>query len=149
MRKKILMPLSHVGYYVLYLSICLGIFLVLIDTFLSIAGIGGLLYVDYLFLVATPVIVAILTRFSLLKWYVDPIAAAEVPIAIYILTKMCGLRMIVYDLVAGYHVNYGEDGGKSWLFFACLFVISLAASFSLARKRGESISYRAISKFLA
>ncbi len=147
MRKKLLA--LHVGYYVLCLLTYVGIFHVLTNTFMFIAGLGGLLYVDYLLLAATPIIVAILTRFSLLKRYVDPIATAEVLLAIYILTKMYGWRMTVYDFVAGYHENISVDSGKGWLFFVGLYVVGLAASFSFARKRGESISFRVLSKFLA
>jgi len=43
----------------------------------------GVLMLGYIFLfVVSPVISLILMRFSMLKWYVDPFAAAEIPLRI-------------------------------------------------------------------
>ncbi len=153
MRKKILMPLFHVGYYVLCLLFYVGGLIVSTLAFRFTSGLGGVVAVAYgqLFLV-TPIIVVVLARFSLLKWYVDPIAAAEIPLLLYvgaIYAQMHSWGISFYDSFLKYNEKLSADGGIGWLFLLVLFVIGLAASFSPARKRGESISYRAISKFLA
>ena len=151
MRKKILMLLFNLGYYALCLPICTVFFLVSEIMFIFIAGFSGASYmVWYLLLIATPIIVVVVTRFSIMKWYVDPIVAIEVPFVIYvsaILAPMLSWDMSFYDSFLRYNEQLSADGGKGWFFLLGLFVISLAASFSLARTRGKSISYRVISKF--
>ena len=135
------------GYYVLCMPVYTCFFVLVMYMLLLVWNLSGLLYLDYLLLVMTPIIVGILTRFSILKWYVDPISAAEVPLAIYTLTKIYGWRITIYDFVAGWHDGLGEESVTCWLFFGVLYVVGLAASFSMARKRGENISNRIISKF--
>lgn len=98
--------------------------------------------------VMTPVLVAILMRFSLFKWYVDPIAAAEIPIFLY--ASMLINQMKHSDsFVSALHLlnnKLGDDGGMGWLFLVGLFVFGLVMSLSFARKRGQSISYRLLAK---
>ena len=98
--------------------------------------------------VGTPIIIAVLMRFSLLKWYIDPFAAAEIPLFLY-----CGMviNQMKYteDLSAAFlkiNTKLCNDGGEGWIFLVGLFVFGLAASFSFARKKGQSISYKLISK---
>ena len=48
------------------------------------AGLGEAVFATYVALFfMTPVLVAFLMRFSLFKWYVDPIAAAVIPLFLY------------------------------------------------------------------
>ena len=42
--------------------------------------------------------------------------------------------------------DLGDDGGMGWLFLVGLFVFGLVMSLSFARKNGQSISYRLLSK---
>ena len=152
MRKKIRTLPFHVGYYLLCAPIYAVAYLAATIMFILIVNFGNVWYLPrYLLLVATPIIVGILTRFSFLKWYVDPIAALEVPLVIYagsILLNVIRWDVRFYDSFLAYNGQLSADGGKGWFFLLGLFVIGLVTSFSLARKRGESISYRGLSKFL-
>ncbi len=98
--------------------------------------------------IGAPLLVILLTRFSMLRWYVDPIAAIMIPAYIYfsmILTQTGeadGLRaafLLVNDKLS-------DDGGIGWMLFAALFLFGLASSFSIARTKGKSISYRLVDK---
>ena len=152
MRNKMKMLLLHMGYYVLCVPIYAGAFLAAAILFMLMVNFGNVWYLPrYLLLVAAPIIVGTLTRFSFLKWYVDPIAALEVPLVIYagsILLNVIRWDVRFYDSFLAYNGQLSADGGKGWFFLLGLFVIGLVTSFSLARKRGESISYRGLSKFL-
>ena len=44
--------------------------------------------------------------------------------------------------------DLGDDGGTGWGFLVFLLLLGLAASFSLARRKGKSISYRLLGKLL-
>ena len=146
MRRKML--LFYLAYYVLCLPIYVGVFLILTGALLCLTGLGGMSYVDNLLLVATPIIVVMLTRFSPLKRYIDPFAAAEVLLAIYILTRLFSWKMRIFDLFVPFHGISDADEIIGWLLFLfMLFVISLMASFSFARKKGENSSFRVLSKF--
>lgn len=96
----------------------------------------------------TPILIAVLMRFSLFRWYVDPIAAAETPLFLYASMIISQMRR-THDFVSAFNLvngNLKDDGGMGWLFLAGLFLFTLLMSFSVARKKGESISYRLISK---
>ena len=78
--------------------------------------------------VMTPVLVAILMRFSLFKWYVDPIAAAEIPLFLYVgmlfnQAKRSGDLRSAFRLVNN---DLSDDGGMGWLFLVGLFVFGLS-----------------------
>ena len=148
MEKKI--PLFQVAYYMLSLLVYMGVLFVS-SKLLPTATLGGAMLVTYgmLFLV-TPTIVVALMRLSLLKWYADPIAAAEIPLFLYL--AMIGKQMrraevSFYDAFVRINGQLSADGGEGWIFLVGLFLLGLAASFSVARKNGESISYRLISRF--
>ncbi len=149
MKKKIL--IFHILYYILSLLIYIG-FLYSAPWLLRLSEKGDLgtvmTFAYGMLFVATPVIVAVLMRFSLFKWYVDPIAAAEVPLFLYFDMVITAMNR-ADDLKAAFllvNKQLSDYGGEGWLFFIGLFVFGLIASFSIARKRGESISYRLISK---
>lgn len=150
MKKKLV--IFHILYYALTLLIYMAFFYS-VSLLLKLSGdadnLGAAIAVTYgmLFLM-TPVIIAVLIRFSLFKWYIDPIAAAEIPLFLY-------LGMIVNqwrhagELKAAFllvNKQLADDGGEGWLFIIGLFVFGLVMSFSLARKRGKSISYRLLSR---
>ncbi len=152
MRKK--MIVWYVLYYILFLALlCLMYWFM--DLFIKLSGRNSFKFlrtVIYAFLfIGTPFLIAVLTRFSLLKWYLDPFAAALVPLYYY-------LRMIFNsmkktgDLPAAFqraNQLLSANGGEGWLLLIVLFIFGLLASFSLARKKGESISYSLLAKISA
>lgn len=104
--------------------------------------------IGWLFL-GTPLWVALLMRLSLLRWYVDPIAAAEIPCTLYAVMIVNQMRRGSPDFAAalsGVHRSLGIGGGTGWLFLAGLFVFGLGMSLSFARKEGRSLSYRILGR---
>lgn len=147
MRRKMLF--FHLLYYILSLLVYIGVFFGFAKLFhtsdlgVAIVGTYALLFV------VAPIVVISVMRFSLLKWYVDPVAALEMPLFLYIgmiIKQMNRSEVQFYDAFLKINASLCADGGSGWAFFIGLFVLGLAASFSLARKRGESISYRLISR---
>ena len=112
-------------------------------------NLGAVIAVTLLFMfMATPILTIILMRFSLLKWYIDPFAAACIPVYLYF-GMILNVTKRTNDLLSAFkevNFNLSNDGGEGWVFLACLFLFSLAASFSIARKNGASISYRLLAK---
>ena len=151
MRKK--MWIFHLAYYVLLLLIYACFFFISTKLFPPKLSIGMAKAVAYgIFYAATPIIAAVLMRFSFLKWYVDPIAAAEIPLFIYVRlihTQMSISNITFYKALLKLNGQLFGDGGEGWFLFIGLFVLGLVASFSLARKKGKSLSYRLISRFIA
>ena len=111
---------------------------------------AALVWIYGILFVMTPIAVVLIARFSLLKWWVDPFAALLVPLFFYIsmivtkLNRGASLRSALLLL----NNDLGDDGGTGWGFLVCLFLLGLAASFSLARRKGKSISYRLLSRLL-
>ena len=142
----------HILYYVLTLLIYVA-FSYAVSLFLGLSersdNLGFIIAVTYgVLFVMTPILVATLMRFSLLKWYVDPIAAAEIPLYLYVgmivnQIKRSGDVCSAFLLVNN---KLGDDGGMGWLFLLGLFFFGLVTSLSFARKNGQSISYRLLSK---
>lgn len=109
---------------------------------------AAIVYTYGILLVATPVLTIVLMRFSLLKWYVDPIAAAEIPLFYYLVMIFKKARQTP-NLSAAFHAvnaSVWDDGGEGLIFLLGLFLFGLLASFSLERKEENSISYRIIKK---
>lgn len=150
MKKKIV--IFHILYYALSLLIYMAFFYsvsLLLNLSVDADNIGAAIAVTYgmLFLM-TPIIIAVLMRFSLFKWYVDPIAAAEIPLFLYLgmignQWRHAGELKAAFLLVNN---QLGDDGGEGWFFLIGLFVFGLVMSLSFARKKGKSISYRILSK---
>lgn len=142
----------HFLYYVLAIVVYMAFFYAASLT-LDLTGkadnLGSVMVVTYgVLFVMTPVLVAVLMRFSLFKWYVDPIAAAEIPLFLYVgmllnQAKRSGDLLSAFRLVNN---DLGDDGGMGWLFLVGLFVFGLVMSLSFARKNGQSISYRLLTK---
>ncbi|MBQ8684171.1 MAG: hypothetical protein IJ518_06630 [Clostridia bacterium] len=149
MKKKQL--LFHVAYYILSLFIYIG-FIFASTKFFHTSNLGAAIAIAYgLMFLATPILIAVLMRFSLFKWYVDPLAAAEVPLILYIgmiINQMNQSGIHVYDAFLETNKVLCADEKTGWFFLIGLFLFGLVASFSFARKKGESISYRLISKFI-
>ena len=138
----------HFLYYLLTIVVYMAFFYaasLMLDLTGKADNLGSVMAVTYgVLFVMTPVLVAILMRFSLFKWYVDPIAAAEIPLFLYVAmllnqAKRSGDLLSAFRLVNN---DLGDDGGMGWLFLVGLFVFGLVMSLSFARKHGQSISYR-------
>lgn len=149
MRKRMLF--FHLAYYILSL-VLYGAFYYGTPNVIPVSriSIGMVVALTYgMLFIATPIIVAILMRFSMLKWYVDPFAAAEIPLFLYIgsvIFQMNRSGIPFFQALLKYNEKLSADGGEGWFFHIGLFLFGLVASLSFARKRGESISYKLIAK---
>lgn len=150
MKKKFV--IFQILYYPLTLLVYMAFFY-MSSLLLKLSGeadnLGAAMAVTYgvLFLM-TPILIAVLMRFSLLRWYIDPIAAAEIPVFLYLgmifnQLKRSGEMKAAFLLVNN---DLSDDGGMGWLFLIGLFVFGLVMSLSFARKNGKSISYRLLAK---
>ena len=142
----------HFLYYVLTIVVYMAIFYaasLMLDLTGKADNLGSVMAVTYgVLFVMTPVLVAVLMRFSLFKWYVDPIVAAEIPLFLYVAmllnqAKRSGDLLSAFRLVNN---DLGDDGGMGWLFLVGLFVFGLVMSLSFVRKNGQSISYRLLER---
>ena len=150
MRKKML--LFHLTYYVFSLLIYIGFLFASAKQFHT-SNLGAVIAITYgLMFLATPILIAVIMRFSLLKWYVDPLAAAVVPLILYIgmiINQMNRSGVHFYAAFLEINKVLSADERTGWFFLVGLFLFGLVTSFSFARKKGESISYRLISKFIS
>lgn len=147
MRKKIF--LFHLAYYALVL-LAYWAFLFVFSSLFRTSNLGAAIVITYgLLYLAIPILIAVMMRFSLLKWYVDPFAAAEVPLSFYIgsvIVQMNRSDITFFRALLKYNEKLSADGGGGWAFLIGLFLFGLIASFSFARRKGRSISYKLISK---
>ena len=150
MRKKMLF--FHLAYYILVLLIYVGFLYGSVKLF-DTSNLGAVIVLVYgLLFAATPILIAVLMRFSLLKWYVDPFAAAEVPLFFYfgmIINQMNRLEVDFYGAFLKINEKLSTNGGEGWFFLVGLFLFGIAVSFSFDRMKEESISYKLISKIVA
>ena len=150
MRTKMLF--FHLAYYILSLLIYVG-FLYGSAALFHTSNLGTVIAITYGFLyLATPILIAVIMRFSLLKWYVDPLAAAEIPLFLYfgcVINEMNRSGIPFFDAILEFNEKLSADSGSGWFFLIGLFLFSLAASISFSRKEGKSISYKLISKIIS
>ena len=150
MRKKMLF--FHLAYYILVLLIYVGFLYGSVKLF-DTSNLGAVIVLVYgLLFAATPILIAVLMRFSLLKWYVDPFAAAEVPLFFYfgmIINQMNRSGVDFYGAFLKINEKLSTNGGEGWFFLVGLFLFGIAVSFSFDRMKEESISYKLISKIVA
>ena len=142
----------HFLYYVLTIVVYMAFFYassLMLDLTGKADNLGSVMAVTYgVLFVMTPVLVAVLLRFSLFRWYVDPIAAAEIPLFLYVAMIFNQMKH-ADDLKSAFllvNKKLADDGGEGWLFLAGLLVFGLLTSLSFARKNGRSISYRLLEK---
>lgn len=142
----------HFLYYVLTMVVYMAFFYaasLMLDLTGKADNLGSVMAVTYgVLFVMTPVLVGVMMRFSLFKWYVDPIAAAEIPLFLYV-AMLLNQAKRSDDLLSAFRLvnnDLGDDGGMGWLFLVGLFVFGLVMSLSFARKNGQSISYRLLTK---
>ncbi len=150
------MKKNYVIFHFLYYALTIIIYIasyymacLLLDLSGAADDLGAVMMMTYgVLYLMTPVLIAVLMRFSLFKWYVDPITAAEIPLFLYVgmlinQMKRVGNFMSAFHLLNG---KLGDDGSMGWLFLVGLFVFGLVMSLSFSRKKGQSISYRLLSK---
>ena len=142
----------HFLYYLLTIVVYMAFFYaasLMLDLTGKADNLGSVMAVTYgVLFVMTPVLVAVLMRFSLFRWYVDPIAAAEIPLFLYAAMIFNQMKH-ADDLKSAFllvNKKLADDGGEGWLFLAGLLVFGLLTSLSFARKNGRSISYRLLEK---
>ncbi|MBE6942212.1 MAG: hypothetical protein E7455_08025 [Ruminococcaceae bacterium] len=150
MRTKMLF--FHLAYYILSLLIYVG-FLYGSAALFRTSNLGTVIAITYGFLyLATPILIAVIMRFSLLKWYIDPLAAAEIPLFLYfgcVINEMNRSGIPFFDAILEFNEKLSADSGSGWFFLIGLFLFSLVASISFSRKEGKSISYKLISKIIS
>ena len=140
--------LIQLGYYLISVLVYPGLLFVT-NALMPSDDLGTAMFAATILLfVGFPVIIVALMRLSLLRWYVDPIAAAIAPLYLYIgmlweHASRTGDTSTVFQKV---HWSLSYNGGEGWFTLAGLFVLGLVASFSVARTRGESLGYRLLEK---
>ncbi len=150
------MKKKHVIFHFLYYALTIVVYMaffyaasLMLDLTGKADNLGSVMAVTYgVLFVMSPVLVAVLMRFSLFKWYVDPIAAAEIPLFLYVGMLFNQMKRSG-DLISAFRLvnnDLGDDGGMGWLFLVGLFVFGLVMSLSFAKKKGQSISYKLLSK---
>ena len=149
MKKKII--LISIAYYILFLLFYMVFAYLSVKLMKTDNLAAAVVRAGFLVFILTPGIVLVFARFSLLRWYVDPIVAAIVPLFFYFGMVINQLKNINTWGKAFSMINWtlSEDGGTGWGFLIALFLFGLLASFSPARKAGRSISYRIIDKITA
>ena len=150
MKKKLI--LYSVLYYCLIPAVFRGIML-LLSALLSITksrdNIGAVIIAALVFLyVAIPVVDAVLMRFSPLRFYVDPFAAAECPLFMYLALIISRLRSTdsVRNAFLIVNQDLADDYGMGFFILTGLFIIGVLFSLSIKRRYGQSIAYRIINK---
>ncbi len=141
------------SYYVLSLLIYMGFFCG-VSWLFRLSGtsddLGTAIAVTYgILFVGTPILTAVLMRFSLLPWVIDPFAAAEIPLFLYVgmVTNQMRHTSELYSAFLSVNGKLSDDGGTGWLFLWGLFLLGLLTSLSFERRRKQNISYRLLSKF--
>ena len=141
------MTVCHFLYYFVSFVVCLCavLFCTSVAGKLSQDKLSAALYaVKLISFACVPAISAVIVRFSMLRWYVDPFAAAEMPLCLYFLFFFSRGDFWRDPLGALSSVNASlfSDGCRGLLFLLGVYLFGLAVSFSIARKKGENISYR-------
>ena len=146
MKKKIF--LFQILYYILFLLLYVAVFYVAAKLLKTNNLAAAVVRAGALMFVLTPVYIAVFARFSLLRWYIDPIAAAIVPLFFY-----AGMIAKQQKHTSSWETAFAEVNqalaGTGWVFLIGLFIFGLLASFSFARKEGRSNSYRLLDKITA
>ncbi len=138
----------HIFYY-LALPLCYWSVLGLTSVLLKLTGgsgnLGAAMAATYGFLfLATPILICILMRFSMLPWVVDPFAALALPLSLYLgmlftVYRRCGDLLRAVDDVS---ISLADDGGEGYLFLCGMFAFGLVCSISFRRMRGDHLPGR-------
>lgn len=145
MKKKIV--LFSILYYILFLLCYIGFAAVAVRLLKTNNLAAAVVRAAALLLVLTPAIILVFARFSLLRWYVDPFAAAIVPAFFYVglVVNETKHSDSFWEAITTAIWAMTVDT-EAWLLLIGLFLFGLLASFSPARKNGKSISYKLLNK---
>jgi len=95
-----------------------------------------------------PILFLLFMRFSLLKWYVDPIAAFTAPLFIFLVTLSSNIEK-GHDFLNAFSLSLSDFFTTTSLIYSIiLFILGLLASFSFKRKEEKSLSYKIIYKII-
>ena len=146
------MKKSHLIYQILYYLLTYAVYFggllfsaLFVQATLPSVGLTGLVVILYLlFLHGIPIVVIVMMRFSLLKWYIDPFAASIAPLWFYSMVLFSKLDKCgdIGAAIANANKSMSVGNPDGWFVMVVLFLVGLIASFSPARKRGESLGYR-------
>ena len=143
------MPLYRILYYVVFLLAFLGCWWLLwfLLSFYPGGGVNlglGMLMAFGVAFFCIPAGIAIFARLSLLRWYVDPFAAALVPVCLYFIFVIDRIKLSDGFWEAFVNLNQQLIGISrlTLYYFIGLFLFGLVVSFSIARKEGRSIAFK-------
>ena len=142
----------HFLYYFLSLVVYIGVYYGIAFLFKRSGhsdDLGAVIVAVYgLMFFVMPLLAIVLIRFSLLRWYVDPFAAAVFPLSLCVLFFVDNFQKHGTFMTALSSVNatLSKGEGEGWLWMLVMFLFGLAVSLSFARPRGESISYKLLAK---
>ena len=127
----------------IYLKLCSAVFLSGGSSLGKVVAV-----VNCVLFIGTPVLILFLMRFSLLKWYFDPIAAAEIPFffCMGMIIKQMNRGSSLVSSLSLVRAELLDDGGEGLWFLLGIFCFGVLSSFSLKRKAEESIAYRIVNK---
>ena len=147
MKKKVI--LFQILYYILFLLCYVGFAAVAVRLLKTNDLAKAVVRAAALLFVMTPAIILVFSRFSLLRWYVDPFAAAIVPafFCVGLVVNEIKHRGSFMEATTTAIWALTVDS-EAWLLLIGLFLFGLVASISPARKHGKSISYRLLNKIL-
>ncbi len=140
--------LKHTAYY-LAVPLCIYLLFPLFNWMMDITDfpldLGAiLLAINCLLWIALPSLVAILMRFSMLPWPVDPFAAAEPPLFICAAILFSAYRRSgsMAKALSELRIELADDGGMLIYLLIGLFIFSLLCSLSLRRMAGDHLPGR-------
>lgn len=142
------MPLYRILYYVIFLLAFLGCWGLLSFSMTHTSqdmGLGFAMMTLYgVAFFCIPAGIAVFARVSLLRWYVDPFAAALVPVSLYFIFVIDKIKLTDGFWEAFVSLNQQLLGINrlTLYYFIGLFLFGLAVSFSPARKEGRSIAFQ-------
>lgn len=150
MKSKVL--IYNVLYYIFVPALIMLLFFcasLILDVSGAKENLGAFVLVTYaVIFAALPALEIFIMRYSFFKWYIDPIAAAEIPVTIYTAMLINTLKTSHGFKSAFLTLNgsLAEDKGVGFIFLIGLFIIGIIASFSLKRIKEQNVSYRIINK---
>ena len=109
-----------------------------------IAAVYGFLFIF------TPILIAVLMRFSPIKWVIDPFAALEIPLFLYAGMILKDIERSNLGLISSFSIvnnKLNDDGGIGWVFLIGIFFFGVVCSISYSRVKGSSAFYKLTGKF--
>ena len=108
-----------------------------------IAAVYGFLFIF------TPIFIAVIMRFSPIKWVIDPFAALEIPLFLYAGMILKDMERRNPGLMSSFSIvndKLNDDGGMGWIFLIGIFLFGVVCSISYSRVKGSSAFYKLTAK---